>query len=155
MRVLGIDPGTAIVGFGIVDYIDNEYHPVNYGVIEPKSKKTGDRLLQIFNDVKELIRKYDPNEVAVEELFFNKNIKTALSVSEARGVILLAAITEGKIVKGYTPLQVKQGITSYGHATKESVQMMVTSLLNLEEIPKPDDAADGLAIAITHINCLL
>lgn len=154
MRVLGIDPGTSIIGYGVVDLEDGTYFAVDYGVILPESKDMSKKLLQIYKEICLLIDKYKPQSMAVEELFFNKNIKTALSVSQARGVILLAAEVKGVEAKGYTPLQVKQGITAYGRSTKEGVQMMVMSLLGLDEIPKPDDAADGLAIAITHLNSI-
>ncbi len=156
IRILGIDPGTAIVGYGIIDWINNEYKVIEYGCIyTEKHKKPEARLLEIYKAFEKLIKLYEPNEIAVEDLFFNKNAKTALSVGQARGVILLLSAKMKIPIASYTPLQVKQGITSYGRSSKEDMQQMVKFILNLEEIPKPDDAADGLAIAITHINSLV
>lgn len=156
MRVLGIDPGTAIVGYGIVDYRNNKYEKIDYGCISTcKSLDLDERLLIIFNELEELIKKYQPDYIAVEELFFFKNSKTVISVGQARGVIVLAGIKNGLKVSGYTPLQVKMGVTGYGKADKKQVQEMVKRILKLEKIPKPDDAADGLSIAVTHINTLI
>ncbi len=156
MRVIGIDPGTAIVGYGIVDYEKGKYNLIDYGCINTdKNLPMEDRLLIIYNDLKKILEKYSPNEMAVEDLFYFKNNKTVISVGQARGVILLAGKEKNIILNNYTPLQVKIGISGYGRATKNQVQQMVKTILNLEEIPKPDDAADAIAIAITHINTLL
>lgn len=155
LRVLGIDPGTAIVGFGIIDYESRDYKVIDYGCIfTDKTLSLDERLLIIFNELEVLIEKYKPQELAIEELFFFKNSKTVISVGQARGVIVLAGMKNGLKVSGYTPLQVKMGITGYGKAEKKQVQEMVKRILKLEEIPKPDDAADALAIAVTHINSL-
>lgn len=155
MRVLGIDPGTAIVGYGIVDYTERKYETIDYGcILTDKKLDLDERLLIIFNQLEELIKRYNPQYIAIEELFFFKNSKTVISVGQARGVIVLAGIKNGLKVTGYTPLQVKMGITGYGKADKRQVQEMVQKILKLEEIPKPDDAADALAIAVTHINSL-
>ncbi len=153
MRVLGIDPGLAIVGFGIIESTDNNsIKVVDYGVITTNKKLTfPDRLKQIYTCVCTLIEKYKPDNVAVEELFFNNNIKTAIDVSHARGVAILAAIQSINHLFEYTPLQIKQALTGYGRAEKSQVQYMVKAILNLCDIPKPDDAADALAVAICHM----
>lgn len=151
MRILGIDPGFAIVGCGIVDYIGNKFSVVDYRAITTKAgMKLEDRLKSIYDDLCELIDTYKPECVAVEELFFNTNAKTAIQVGQARGVILLAAVNKGLTVAEYTPLQVKQAVVGYGRAEKIQVQQMVKSILNLKAIPKPDDVADGLALAVCH-----
>lgn len=155
MRILGIDPGTAIVGFSIIEYKDKKINLLEYGCIyTAKELPMEERLLQIFNGIEEIIKKYSPEHMAIEELFYFKNNKTVISVGEARGVILLAGKKNGLSIQGYTPLQVKIGITGYGKADKKQVQLMVKTLLKMDEIPKPDDAADAIAIAITHINSL-
>ena len=151
MTILGIDPGTATMGWGVVRQDGNRLHYVQHGAIVTPSKwEMPRRLGRLFDGVTELVRGYRPETVAVEELFFNTNVTTAITVGQARGVALLAAYKAGVAVAEYTPLQVKQAITSYGRAEKRQVQEMVKTLLNLREIPKPDDAADGLAIAICH-----
>lgn len=153
MRVLGIDPGTAIVGYGIIDYEKNSYITIDYGCIfTDKSLDMEERLVIIFDQLSEIIAKYKPDAMAIEELFFFKNNKTVISVGQARGIIVLAGMKQGIKPVGYTPLQVKMGITGYGKADKKQVQLMVQRILKLDEIPKPDDAADALAIAVTHIN---
>lgn len=155
MKVLGIDPGTAIVGFGIIDYSNRKYEVLDYGCIfTDKSWDLEDRLLKIYDDLCEIIDKHQPTHIAIEELFFFKNSKTVISVGQARGIIVLAGMKNGVKPVGYTPLQVKMGITGYGKADKKQVQNMVQRILGLQEIPQPDDAADALAIAITHINSL-
>lgn len=155
MRILGIDPGTAIVGYGIVDYVEKEYKTIDYGCIfTDKGLNLDERLLIIYDELDLLIKKFKPDALAIEELFFFKNSKTVISVGQARGVIVLAGMKNNLSIKGYTPLQVKMGITGYGKADKKQVQSMVQKILKLDTIPKPDDAADGLAIAITHINSL-
>lgn len=153
MRVIGIDPGTAIVGFGVIEYVEKKYNVIDYGCIfTDKSLSLEERLLIIFNQLESIIEKYKPDEMAIEELFFFKNSKTVISVGQARGVIVLTGMKNNLKIAGYTPLQVKMGITGYGKAEKKQVQEMVARILKLDEIPKPDDAADALAIALTHIN---
>lgn len=155
MRVLGIDPGTAIVGYGIIDYSLKKYEVMDYGCIfTDKSLDMEDRLVIIYDELTKLIEKFNPTHIAIEELFFFKNNKTVISVGQARGIIVLAGMKKGIKPVGYTPLQVKMGITGYGKADKKQVQTMVQKILGLKEIPKPDDAADALAIAVTHINAL-
>jgi len=149
--ILGIDPGTATMGWGVVRQEGSRLRYVQHGAITtPSNWAMPRRLGRLFDGVTQLVEGYGPDTVAVEELFFNTNVTTAISVGQARGVALLAAYRAGIEVSEYTPLQVKQTITSYGRADKRQVQEMVRALLNLREIPRPDDAADGLAIAITH-----
>lgn len=155
MRILGIDPGTAIVGFSVLEYKDKKMNLLDYGCIyTAKELPMEERLVQIYDGVENIIKKYSPEYMAIEELFYFKNNKTVISVGEARGVILLAGKKNGLAIQGYTPLQVKIGITGYGKADKKQVQLMVKTLLKMEEIPKPDDAADAIAIAVTHVNSL-
>jgi crossover junction endodeoxyribonuclease RuvC len=155
MRVIGIDPGTAIVGFGIIDYIDKKYKVIEYGCIyTPKELPMEKRITKIYDELDILLKKYKPTNMAVEDLFYFKNSKTVISVGQARGVILLCGEKNNIPQSSYTPLQVKIGITGYGRAEKKQVQLMVQRILGLKDIPKPDDAADALAIAITHINGL-
>lgn len=151
MVIMGIDPGFAITGYGIVKYEGNKFSVVDYGAVTtdagiPLSK----RLLDLHDGLEELIAKYKPQAIAIEELFFNKNIKTALNVGHGRGVALLAAARAGVEIFEYTPLQVKQSVVGYGRAEKAQIQQMVKVLLNLTKVPKPDDVADALAIAICH-----
>lgn len=149
--ILGIDPGTATMGWGLVRQEGNRLRYVRHGAITtPSSWEMPRRLGHLFDGITELVREYRPDAVTVEELFFNTNSTTAITVGQARGVAVLAAYRAGIEVSEYTPLQVKQAITSYGRAEKRQVQEMVRTLLNLREIPRPDDAADGLAIAICH-----
>lgn len=151
MIILGIDPGTAITGFGLINVEGNSFKMIDTGCIYTDAKlKLEHRLEKIYTNVDLLIKKYQPVEMAVEELFFNKNVRTALTVGQARGVVLLAGALNKIPVAGYTPLQVKQGIVGYGRAQKQQVQHMVKTFLNLKTIPRPDDAADALAIAICH-----
>jgi crossover junction endodeoxyribonuclease RuvC len=152
MLVLGIDPGTAITGYGIVRCESGVLQPVAFGVIRTSGDSLQPRLLQLHRELLGLIATYHPTESSVEELFFARNTRTALAVGHARGVILLALAEARVPTYEYTPLQVKQAITGYGRADKAQVQQMVRVLLNLETIPKPDDAADALAIAICHAN---
>lgn len=153
MRILGIDPGIAIVGTGIVDKVGNKYVPVYYNsVITKAHTPLEDRIETVYNKTVELIKTYKPDAIAVEELFFNNNAKTAFAVGQARGVILLAAKQLSIPFYEYTPLQVKQALTGYGRADKKQMQQMVKSFLGLSEVPKPDDTADALAIAICHGN---
>ena len=151
MRILGIDPGTAITGFGIIEANNNKAELVTAGVIRtPTGQDLDFRLHTIHDELSQLINEYKPKQMAVEQLYFARNVTTAMSVSHARGVVLLAGRQAGLRPAEYTPLQVKQSITGYGRAEKAQVQEMVKKLLGLHEIPKPDDAADALAIALTH-----
>ena len=151
MRVLGIDPGIAIVGYGVVDFDGNKLKAVDYGVITTSSKLSyADRIKQIYDAMVILIEKFYIDEVAIEELFFNRNTKTAIDVAQARGALVLSVINCGKNLFEYTPLQVKQSVCGYGKADKKQVQDMIQRILSLKDIPKPDDAADALAIAIGH-----
>lgn len=145
----------AIVGFSLVEKKGNKFSVVDYGVITTSSEKEDVlRLDMIYNQLTEIITRYKPDEMAVEKLFYNKNAKTAIMVGQARGVILLTGAQAGIKVAEYTPLQVKQAVVGYGRADKKQVQQMVKALLNLEEIPRPDDAADALAVSICHGNSL-
>ncbi len=149
--ILGIDPGTATMGWGVVRQEGSRLRYVQHGAITtPSDWEMPRRLGRLFDGVTQLVRGYGPDTVAIEELFFNTNVTTGITVGQARGVAMLAAYRAGVEVAEYTPLQVKQAITSYGRADKRQVQEMVRALLSLQEIPRPDDAADGLAIAITH-----
>lgn len=151
MIILGIDPGLAILGCGIIHYEGNRFRTIAYGSITtPSTMPTPMRLKKIYDDLNEIIVKYNPDVVAIEELFFNTNAKTALLVGHARGVAVLAAANNNKEIFEYTPLQIKQGVSGYGRADKTQIQQMVKTLLNLEETPKPDDVADALAVAICH-----
>jgi len=151
MIIIGIDPGFAITGYGVVKYEGNKFSVIDYGVISTKaSMALPERLLYLSENLEALFQRYRPEAVSVEELFFNKNIKTALSVGHGRGVALLTAAKSGIKVFEYTPLQVKQAVVGYGRAQKSQIQQMVKVILNLHEIPKPDDAADALAVAICH-----
>ena len=151
MVIIGLDPGIAILGYGVIEYKGNKFKVIDYGAITTEPKYTfPERLKILYDELSELLDKYDPEVVAIEELFFNKNVKTAIAVGQARGVQVLAAINKGVELYEYTPLQVKQGVVGYGRAQKKQVQEMVKILLNLEKIPKPDDVADALAVAICH-----
>ena len=151
MRIMGIDPGYAIVGVGLVDYDNVRFSLVEYGAITtPAELPFETRLRQIYDDMVGLITQYRPDAVAMEQLFFTTNRTTAIAVAEARGVLLLAAEQQGVPVFNYTPLQVKSAVVGYGKAEKEQVMEMTRRLLNLKSVPQPDDAADALAIAICH-----
>ena len=151
MVIIGIDPGFAITGYGIIDYTGNKFRLLDVGAITTQPDlELSDRLLVLNLKLDELISKYKPDAMAVEELFFNTNVKTAIKVGHGRGVALLSAAKAGIKVYEYTPLQVKQAVVGYGRAKKEQVKQMVKVLLNLDKIPKPDDAADALAVAICH-----
>ena len=151
MRILGIDPGLAIVGWGVIESVRGSIRPIAYGAITtPAHTDIEERLMIIKNDLTDVIEKYKPDEMAVEELFFNTNITTGIAVAEARGVILCTAHSLGVKISEYTPLQVKQAVVGYGKAEKGQVIAMVTSLLKLPKPPKPDDTADAIAIAICH-----
>lgn len=155
MLALGIDPGTAICGYGLVEMKGSHLKAVAYGAVttSPKSKPE-DRLLKIYAQIEKVIQTYKPDVMGVEQLFFNRNITTAIPVGQARGVVLLAAAANGIEVVERTPLQVKQSVVGYGKATKEQVIYMVEKLLNLQKKPHPDDVADALAVAICTTHCM-
>lgn len=151
MRILGIDPGYAILGYGIIDVIGNRFSVVDYGSLTTEaSMKMPERLVYLYDGLTEIIKKYEPEEASIEELFFNSNAKTAILVGEARGVAVLACSKGGLVINEYTPLQIKQALVGYGRAEKTQVQFMVKTMLHLAEVPKPDDTADALAAAICH-----
>ena len=151
MIILGIDPGLAIVGWGVIESVRGNVRPIAYGAIRtPAHTDIEKRLLMIQNDLETVINQYKPDEMAIEELFFNTNITTGIAVAEARGVILCTAHKLGVKISEYTPLQVKQAVVGYGKAEKNQVIAMVTSILKLKKPPKPDDTADAVAIAICH-----
>ena len=151
--ILGIDPGYGITGYGAIKVEGSRLNCLDYGVITTSSRDSFPERLKLLNqDLRKIIKKFKPDLIAVEELFFYKNVKTAIKVGQARGVILLTAVLEKKLIIEFTPLQVKQAITCYGRAGKGQVQQMVKVILNLKDIPKPDDAADALAIAICGAN---
>ena len=151
MRILGLDPGIATVGFGIVDTERNRQKLISCGVITtPAHTPLTSRLDQIYTDLEELIGAYHPDVMSIEELFFNTNITTGISVAQGRGVILLCAFRSGLSIYEYTPLQVKQAVVGYGRAGKKQVQDMVKRILDLPAVPKPDDAADAVALALCH-----
>lgn len=153
MRILGLDPGTATTGYGFIDAIDGRLSVVAYGVIStPASEIPANRLLAIYDSLTNLLVEFAPDTAAVEQVFFGRNITTAIAVGQARGVLLLALAQAGLAVSEYSPPQVKESVTGYGNADKAQVQMMVRHLLDLAETPRPDDAADALAVAITHFN---
>ena len=151
MRILGIDPGYAIVGFGVVEYESARFRLVDMGAITTEADMAFEaRIKAIYLDMCELIKTYKPDEMSIEKLFFNTNQKTAIDVAQARGVTILPAIMQGIPIFEYTPLQVKSSIVGYGRAEKKQVQEMVRTMLHLKEVPKPDDTADAVALAITH-----
>ena len=151
MRILGIDPGFAITGYSIIDYIGNKFKLITSGAVLTKAGESfPQRLLKLNNDLEEIIDTYKPDAISVEELFFNNNAKTAINVAQARGVILVVGCRKGVPTYEYTPLQIKQTLTGYGKADKKQMQEMVRLQLGLQSIPRPDDAADALAAAITH-----
>jgi crossover junction endodeoxyribonuclease RuvC len=152
MRILGIDPGTASVGYGVIEEQDGQVVMVDCGVIKtaPSDGTTAERLQIIFVELNKLLDIFQPDSAAVEELFFGRNITTAIKVGQARGVLLLALANASIPVAEYSPPKIKEAVSGYGKASKQQVQFMVQNLLNLEEIPRPDDAADGLAVALTH-----
>ena len=151
VRIIGIDPGYAITGYGIVDFSVNKFKVVTYGAITTSNKESIDlRLLKLSQQLEELIVLHKPDVLTVEELFFNTNIKTAIAVAQGRGVVIVTAAKYALKVYEYTPLQIKQAVTGYGRADKSQIQQMVKVILNLPQIPKPDDVADALAISICH-----
>jgi crossover junction endodeoxyribonuclease RuvC len=151
MRIMGLDPGTATTGYGIIDVVEGEPSVVTYGVIrtEPQ-QEMAQRLQTIYQTVCRLVDEYRPDSAAIEEVFFGRNITTAITVGQARGVLILALANAGIPIDEYSPPKIKDAVTGYGKADKHQVQLMVRNLLHLEETPRPDDAADGLAVALTH-----
>lgn len=151
MRILGIDPGTGILGFGVIDVNKGQVQMVDAGVIRtPAKEDDAVRLVTIFEEISDVIAQSKPTVMSVEKLYFAQNVTTAMTVSQARGVVLLAGKQAGMEIYEYTPLQIKQSLTGYGRAEKKQIQEMVRVILKLKEIPKPDDCADALAAAITH-----
>jgi crossover junction endodeoxyribonuclease RuvC len=151
--VLGVDPGLATTGYGLVQESDGGLQPVAYGVVTTPSKQPlPERLQTIYRELSDLVHNYHPDEAAVEELFFSSNVRTAMSVGQARGVALLAMADANLTVTNYTPLTVKQAVSGFGGADKAQMQATVKMLLRLKEIPRPDDAADALAVAICHLH---
>jgi crossover junction endodeoxyribonuclease RuvC len=151
MRILGIDPGTGILGFGVIDVIKGKSQLVDAGVIRtPVKEDDAVRLQTIFDELTDIITACKPTEMSVEKLFFAQNVTTAMTVAQARGVVLLCGRQAGLSIYEYTPLQIKQALTGYGRAEKKQIQEMVRVILQLKDIPKPDDCADALAAAITH-----
>ncbi len=154
MIILGIDPGIAIVGWGVLEYNGTKFKIHGFGSIQtPAHTPVEDRLCAVYEGIKQLIERYNPSVMAIEEIFWNTNQKTGIIVSEARGVILLAARQKGLEICEYTPLQVKKSVVGYGRAEKKQVISMVTTMLGLKDPPKPDDTADALALAICHGHC--
>ena len=151
MRILGIDPGFAITGYSIIDYIGNKFNLIDSGAILTEAHTSFPlRLEQIYNELQEIIKKYKPDAMSIEELFFNNNAKTAINVAQARGVILVTAKINNLPIYEYTPLQIKQAVVGYGRANKMQIQHMVKMILNEENLPKLDDTTDRMAIAICH-----
>jgi len=153
MIILGIDPGLATLGYGVIEVVGDKRRVIQYGTVSTKAgQPTPARLRSIFEGINQLMDIYQPDDVAIEELFFSKNITTGIAVAEARGVALVAVARRTENLYEYTPMQIKQAVTGYGGADKHQVQQMVKMLLNMKEIVKPDDAADALAVAVTHAN---
>lgn len=151
MRIIGIDPGTGILGFGIIEANKGKFQLVDAGVIRtPVKEDDAVRLSTIFDELSDIIADTKPQEMAVEKLFFAQNVTTAMTVSQARGVVLLCGMQAGLKIGEYTPLQIKQALTGYGRAEKQQMQEMVRVILGLKAIPQPDDCADALAVALTH-----
>jgi crossover junction endodeoxyribonuclease RuvC len=155
MRIIGIDPGTGILGFGVIEVQGSKAQLVDAGVIRtPVKEDDAVRLQTIFEEITDIIGQTKPKEMSVEKLFFAQNVTTAMTVAQARGVVLLAGMQAGLVIAEYTPLQIKQALTGYGRAEKKQMQEMVRILLGLKEVPKPDDCADALAAALTHSTSL-
>ncbi len=151
MRILGIDPGFAITGYSIIDYIGNKFKLIDSGAVLTQAKESFPlRLLKLNNDLEQIIDTYHPDAISVEELFFNNNVKTAINVAQARGVVLVVGCRKQIPTYEYTPLQIKQAVTGYGRADKVQVQKMVKTILNVEKLPKLDDTTDSMAAAICH-----
>ena len=154
MIILGIDPGYAIVGFGVLEYKNNHFSVIDYGAITTDAGTPFNKRLEyIYDELTAILQKYKPDAMAIEKLFYNNNAKTVIDVSQARGVIMLAAQKCAVPAFEYTPLQVKQSVVGYGRAEKKQVQEMIKRILFLEKVPKPDDTADALAMAICHGHC--
>jgi crossover junction endodeoxyribonuclease RuvC len=155
MRILGIDPGLATLGYGVIEAEGGKYKLIQFGTVTtPPGQSMPVRLRSVYQGVSQLMEIYQPDDVAFEELFFSKNITTGMAVSAARGAALVAVANRTENIYEYTPMQIKQAVTGYGGADKHQVQHMVKLLLHMQEIARPDDAADGLAVAITHANSL-
>jgi crossover junction endodeoxyribonuclease RuvC len=153
MRIIGVDPGTATTGFGVIEHHHGQFKFVDAGVITtPAGQPMPERLITLHEELAQVLKETTPDQAAVELLYFSTNVTTAITVGQARGVILLTLAQAGLIPAEYTPMQIKQAVTGYGGAKKPQIQEMVRVLLALHQIPKPDDAADGLAIAMTHAN---
>jgi crossover junction endodeoxyribonuclease RuvC len=153
LRVIGIDPGTATTGWAVLEEIHGGYLPIAYGhIATAKENSPEERLFEVADDLGKIIDRYQPEEAAIEELFFFKNQKTVIKVAQSRGAILLTLRQKNVRIFGYTPLQLKQSLTGYGRAEKRQVQEMVKNILKLSEIPEPDDTADAIAIAMCHLN---
>ena len=152
MRILGLDPGTATTGYGIIDVDEGgEFTAVTYGVITtPAKMEMPYRLQMIQQELQDLLNEYQPDTAGIEEVFFGRNVTTAITVGQARGVLILTLVNAGIPIGEYSPPKIKDAVTGYGKADKHQVQLMVRNMLDLEETPRPDDAADGLAVAITH-----
>lgn len=151
MRILGIDPGYAILGYGVIDMKGNRFSQVEYGAVTThKDMEMPDRLKHLYSELMEIIDRTRPEAASIEQLFFNTNTTTAILVGQARGVAILACVNSGVPIYEYTPLQIKQALVGYGRAEKKQVQVMVKAMLSLKEVPKPDDTADALAAAICH-----
>ena len=155
MIILGIDPGLATLGYGVIEADNNKRRLIQFGTLNtPAGQPMPQRLRAIFQGMNQLMDIYQPDDVAFEELFFSKNITTGMAVSAARGVALVAVVERTENLYEYTPMQIKQAVTGYGGADKHQVQQMVKMLLNMKEIARPDDAADALAVALTHANSM-
>ena len=153
MRILGIDPGYALMGYGIIEKRGNRFSAWDYGSVSTEAgEPMPHRLKFLYASLMDIIAEWQPQEAAIEELFYNTNAKTVINVGQARGVAVLACVNSGLKIAEYTPLQIKQALTGYGRAEKQQVQQMVKALLSLEKVPKPDDTADALAVAICHAN---
>jgi crossover junction endodeoxyribonuclease RuvC len=151
MRIIGIDPGTGILGFGVIDIEKGDMRLVDAGVIRtPAKEDDAIRLQTIYDELSDIIAQTKPDEMSVEKLFFSQNVTTAMTVAQARGIVLLCGKQAGLSIHEYTPQQIKQGLTGYGKAEKKQIQEMVRVILKLKSVPKPDDCADALAAAITH-----
>lgn len=155
MRILGIDPGTGILGFGVIEVVRGKATLIDAGVLRtPAHTPLDERLVTIYDALTEIIAETKPDQMSIEKLFFAQNVTTAISVSHARGVAMLAGKQGGLVIYEYTPLQIKQALTGYGKATKSQIQEMVRVILKLKETPKPDDCADAIAAALTHAQTL-
>lgn len=152
LRIMGFDPGLALTGYAVLEEAGRGWRALAYGVVRTSSRLAlPDRLVRLYEDVRALLQTYMPHEAAVEQLFFQRNVRTALQVGQARGVVLLALAQAGLPVTEYTPTTVKQTLTGYGNASKRQMQRMIQAVLSLDEMPRPDDAADALAVALCHV----